>query len=192
MIKKVYFLLIIISTLFGCTKEVTNTSQSSGNSTSNNSTNSTNNNTNADLPYADFTFDGKNYFIKSTSIITSPPSSSTELPKCFTDNYTGFILFDDKHQYRIEVDLPKKAGVFQLTNIECDGYVAFDIISDSGTKEFCNHVLFRGELSNGTLNYDGKGKCIFEANLYDVSPNNETDASTHKIKGTFYVPSKLL
>ena len=185
--KIVYYSLVIISTLFGCTKEVTNSSQSSGNSTSNNT----------DLPYADFTFDGKSYLIKSTSIVTSDPSTVAELPTCFTDNYTGFILFDDKHQYKIEVDLPKKAGVFQLTNPECDGFILFSIISNSGNHSFVNmnmNGVYPNQYMkmNGVLNYDGNGKCIFEAYLYDDSMNQEIDASPHKIKGTFYVPSKLL
>ncbi len=177
--KKVYFSLVIISTIFGCTKEVTNSSQSSGNSTSNN--------TNTDLPYADFTFDGKSYLIKTTYISKLSSSSLNELPKCYTDNYISFNLFDDKQQISINLDLPKKAGTFQLSDPECDGSISLRIISDS--TNFSN--LYEAGPSmkkNGTLNYDGNGKCIFEANLY--SWNDLT--IIHKIKGTFFVPKKML
>ncbi len=184
--KKNTCLVLITSILFlGCKKEVTSSTQ----------TTSATNNTNVDLPNADFTFDGKNYSITSSTISTG--GTSTDIPVCYSNNYTPFIfnptMTDAKYNFSIEVDVPKKAGDYTLSNMDCDGYLTFRIKSNSSQKEYSNHVLFHSELSNGKINYDGNQKIVFEANVYDTDnvENDQIDKTPHILKGTMYIPSKL-
>jgi hypothetical protein len=177
MIRKLLILSFIILIAIGCKKEE---------KTTNPTVNQSNSSNTQKLPQADFSFDGKSYSIKTSSFYSG--TNSVDIPTCFVENYNNsFTLVDSKNNISFKIDLPKKAGVYNLNNIECDGGISFQT-----NKIFSNHVVFRGDLSNGTLQYDGNGNCKFEAKLYDSSEDLEINPVPHSIKGNVYIPIELL
>jgi hypothetical protein len=163
--KKIITLIGCSLLLLACNKEVDSTSGGTGTGTGTGS--GSGSGTTTQGPYANIVFKGKTYnfdYKKFAKVDLSTQCESTNANKyqyVFGDNDNGLYY-----------SVPLDAGKYNLHDYSCSGgSVDFFIGDDDYQSE------------GGTIESDGKGKCIINANLILIETNEKAT-----LTGTVYVP----